>query len=133
MIITGNDIIEYMKVVLKSISLMKPELAERTVHLTHGNVKLPGNEKMSSRKGNFLRAMDVVNVVKEVMGEKYGKEDEIFAGAGCAEELATELSRQGVILEERGAGIDKVDMKVVLAAIKYAFLKYKMGEILYLM
>lgn len=126
-IITGNDIIEYMKVVLKSISLMKPELAERTVHLTHGNVKLPGNEKMSSRKGNFLRAMDVVNVVKEVMGEKYGKEDEIFVEAGCAEELATELSRQGVILEERGAGIDKVDMKVVLAAIKYAFLKYKMG------
>jgi len=64
-IITGNDIIEYMKVVLKAIEQFQPELAGRTVHLTHGNVKLAGGIKMSSRKGNFLRAVDVLDMVAD--------------------------------------------------------------------
>jgi arginyl-tRNA synthetase len=59
-VITGNDIIEYMKVVLKSIEQFQPELAARSRHLTHGIVKLSGGGKMSSRKGNFLRAADVL-------------------------------------------------------------------------
>ena len=94
-VITGNDIIEYMKVVLKSVSLMNPELPERTVHLTHGNVRLPGNAKMSSRKGNFIKAEDVIN------------------------DVASELA------EERGE--QSADFKISMGAIKYAFLKYKIG------
>lgn len=91
-VITGNDIIEYMKVVLASVSEMAPKLPERTRHLTHGQVKLPGNEKMSSRKGNFLKAVDVIELVTQEM-----------------------------------AGNVPVDERIVLGAIKYAFLKYKMG------
>lgn len=64
-IITGNDIVEYMKVVLKAIEQFEPDLAHKTVHLTHGNVKLAGGVKMSSRKGNFLRAVDVLDMVAE--------------------------------------------------------------------
>ncbi len=86
-VITGNDIIEYMKVVLKSVSMMQPELAERTTHITHGNVRLPGNEKMSSRKGNFIKAVDVLDSVKELVPEE----------------------------------------KIALGAIRYAFLKYRIG------
>ena len=59
-VITGNDIIDYMKVVLKSVEQYAPELVARTRHITHGNVRLPGNEKMSSRKGNFVKAVDVL-------------------------------------------------------------------------
>ena len=66
-VITGNEIIDYMKVVLKSVSLYAPELPERTLHLTHGMVKLPGMEKMSSRKGNFLRATDVLDAVASAL------------------------------------------------------------------
>jgi len=94
-VITGNDIIEYMKVVLASVSEMAPKLPERTRHLTHGQVKLPGNEKMSSRKGNFLKAVDVIEMVTQEL-----------AGASEGE---------------------TVDERIVLAAIRYAFLKYKMG------
>ena len=90
-VVTGNEQTEYMKVVLASVSEYAPELVERTTHLTHGLVKLAGNVKMSSRKGNFLRAVDVLEMVREMLGG------------------------------------DKADTKVVLAAIKYAFLKYKMG------
>ncbi len=93
-VITGNDIIEYMKVVLASVSEMAPKLSERTRHLTHGQVKLPGNEKMSSRKGNFLKAVDVIEMVAQELVESTGQ---------------------------------PADEKVVLAALRYAFLKYKMG------
>ena len=90
-VITGNDIVEYMKVVLKSVSMIPggKELAEKTTHITHGNVKLPGHEKMSSRKGNFIKAEEVL---KET----------------C----------------------DKLDgnLALAIAAIKYAFLKYKVGR-----
>jgi len=59
-VITGNDIVDYMKVVLKSVEQYAPELVAKTRHITHGNVRLPGNEKMSSRKGNFVKAVDVL-------------------------------------------------------------------------
>ena len=93
LIITGNDILDYMKVVIKAISLIEPEPAARTRHLTHGNVKLAGNVKMSSRKGNFLKAIDVLALVRQTLADQYGQTSE----------------------------------EVVLAAIKYAFLKNKIG------
>ena len=97
-IITGNDIIEYMKVVLKSIEQFAPELAQRSLHLTHGNVKLAGGVKMSSRKGNFLRAVDVLDVAHEANKQANGRDDE----------------------------------QAVLGAIKYAFLKQRIGaDIIY--
>ena len=92
-VITGNEQLDYMKVVLKSVEQYAPELVEKTSHLTHGLVKLPGNEKMSSRKGNFLKAVDVIDMVKAELQNAY----------------------------------DSADEKVSLAALKYAFLKYKMG------
>jgi arginyl-tRNA synthetase len=92
-IITGNDITEYMKVVLKAIEQFNPELAERTRHITHGNVKLAGGVKMSSRKGNFLRALDVIDIAAEANEEVVGNRDE----------------------------------QVVLAAIRYSFLKSRIG------
>lgn len=92
-IITGNDIIEYMKVVLKSIEQFQPELARRTTHLTHGNVKLAGGVKMSSRKGNFLRAVDVLEIAAEENEKAQGNRNDA----------------------------------AVLGAIKYAFLKNRVG------
>lgn len=92
-IITGNDITEYMKVVLKSIEQFEPELAKRTLHITHGNVKLAGGVKMSSRKGNFLRAVDVLEAAADENEKTQGNRDDA----------------------------------PVLGAIKYAFLKNRIG------
>ncbi len=97
-IITGNDIIEYMKVVLKSIEQFKPELSSRTTHVTHGNVKLAGGVKMSSRKGNFLRAVDVLDVAADENEKAQGNRND----------------------------------EAVLGAVKYAFLKNRIGaDIIY--
>ena len=86
-VITGNDIIDYMKVVLKSVEQYAPDLVAKTLHITHGNVRLPGNQKMSSRKGNFIKAVDILDEVEQKTG----------------------------------------DRTLALAAIKYSFLKYKIG------
>ncbi|MBQ3294083.1 hypothetical protein IJG96_03090 [Candidatus Saccharibacteria bacterium] len=82
-----------MAVVLKSIEQYEKPLVDKTTHLTHGLVKLQGGVKMSSRKGNFLRAVDVLDLVREELRSQY----------------------------------NSTDGTVALAAIKYAFLKYKMG------
>ena len=74
-VITGSEQLEYMKVVLKSVEQYAPELVEKTSHLTHGLVKLPGNVKMSSRKGNFLKAVDVLSMVDAELKNEYGSED----------------------------------------------------------
>lgn len=81
-IITGSEQLEYMKVVLKSIEQYAPELVTKTSHLTHGLVKLPGGVKMSSRKGNFLKAVDVINMVKDALKSEYDSTDEkVYLGA----------------------------------------------------
>lgn len=74
-VITGNEQLEYMKVVLKSVEQYAPELVEKTSHLTHGLVKLPGNVKMSSRKGNFLKAVDVLEMVSDELLREYNSKD----------------------------------------------------------
>ena len=104
-IITGNDIIDYMKVVLKSVEQYAPELSKRTLHLTHGQVKLPGREKMSSRKGNFLKAVDVIELIREEL-----------------------IKVQEEISQNKGEpNPEEVDLRILLGAIRYAFLKYKVG------
>ena len=78
-VITGSEQLDYMKVVLKSVEQYAPELVERTNHLTHGLVKLPGGVKMSSRKGNFLKAVDVLDMIKDELKEEYDSSDETVA------------------------------------------------------
>ena len=93
-VITGNDIIEYMKVVQKSIEQFEPELVRRSRHITHGNVKLTGGQKMSSRKGNVLLALDILD----------------------AASAAQAAMNDG-----------QLDKAVMLGAVKFAFLKAKVG------
>ncbi len=97
-IITGNDIVEYMKVVLKALSHFYPEVVERSKHLTHGMIMLPGGIKMSSRKGNILRATDILD---------------------AANEANKTVNNQN-------------NPDIALAAVKYAFLKNRIGwDIIY--
>ena len=92
-VITGNEQQQYMQVVLKAVEQFAPELASATTHLTHGIVKLAGGVKMSSRKGNILRAVDILDT-------------------------AAEANRQAT---------DQDDEQITLGAVKYSFLKQRMG------
>ncbi|HMS50520.1 MAG TPA: arginine--tRNA ligase [Candidatus Saccharibacteria bacterium] len=74
-VITGNEQEQYMAVVLKAIEQFVPELTQATKHLTHGMVKLQGGQKMSSRKGNVLRAVDVLEAASQANKNATGKTD----------------------------------------------------------
>ncbi len=70
-IITANEIDQYMAVVYKSIEQFEPELVKRSKHLTHGVVKLQGGVKMSSRKGNIVTAQDILEAAR-ITGKESG-------------------------------------------------------------
>ena len=92
-VITANEQEQYMQVVVKALEQFAPDLAHATTHLTHGMVKLAGGVKMSSRLGNFLRAVDVLDAAKTAQLAQNGTDDE----------------------------------RISLGAVKYAFLKQRMG------
>lgn len=68
-IITANEQAQYMQVVLASIAQFAPEPAARTRHLTHGVVKLQGGVKMSSRKGNVVTALAILEAARTAGAE----------------------------------------------------------------
>jgi arginyl-tRNA synthetase len=97
-VITGNEQQQYMEVVLKAVEQFAPELTKATNHITHGLVKLKGGVKMSSRHGNILRAVEVLEAAADANKKLSNNDDE----------------------------------RVVLGAVKYAFLKNRIGaDIIY--
>ncbi|MBP7820777.1 arginine--tRNA ligase [Candidatus Saccharibacteria bacterium] len=98
LVITANDIVEYMKVLFSAMTNFYPEVEQRTTHLTHGIIKLTGGRKMSSRKGNVLMADDIIS--------------------------------DAITANEKSSG--KADNDIAIGAIKYAFLKQRIGgDIIY--
>jgi arginyl-tRNA synthetase len=101
-VITGNEINEYFKVLLKAMSLVFPELAQRTKHISHGMLRLPEG-KMSSRTGNIITAESLITKVTETVLEKM-KDGEIPE------------SERGVVAET-----------IAIGAIKYSILRQAIG------
>jgi arginyl-tRNA synthetase len=60
-IITDSSQKDHLSVVMKSVEQFEPELVARTIHKTHGRIKLAGGVKMSSRKGNILSASAILD------------------------------------------------------------------------
>lgn len=103
-IITGNEINEYFKVLLAALKATNPDLAVKTKHFSHGMVRLPEG-KMSSRTGKVVTGEWLIEEAK-------AKVLHIFA------ETKSELA---------GAVADSTAEKVALGAIKYALLKTNLG------
>lgn len=74
-VITANEQAEYMKVMLASVRLYNPEPASRSKHLTHGMVKLQGGIKMSSRKGNTVGAIEILDSASKANTELTGNDN----------------------------------------------------------
>lgn len=111
--ITGNEINEYFKVLLKALSLIEPEISQKMKHLSHGMVRLPEG-KMSSRTGNVLtgewlmdeavsRARDKIKETKDERGDS---------------------SARGVYPKEA----ERIAQMVGLGAVKWALLRSGIGR-----
>ncbi|OGY16531.1 MAG: arginine--tRNA ligase [Candidatus Chisholmbacteria bacterium RIFCSPHIGHO2_01_FULL_49_18] len=103
-IITGNEVDEYFRVVLKALSLINPALGQKTKHISHGMVRLPGG-KMSSRTGDVITG-------EWLLDEAKGGVTEIIQKAGSLDKSIQ----------------DSVAETVGLGAVKYALLKSSIGR-----
>ena len=68
-VITGNEQNDYFKVVLKAMELLRPESANKTVHIGHGMLRFASG-KMSSRTGNVITGVSLIHDVKNLVLEK---------------------------------------------------------------
>jgi arginyl-tRNA synthetase len=74
-IITGNEIVDYFKVLMKAMEFVIPDVARRTRHIAHGMLRLAGG-KMSSRTGDVITAESLIDDVKTRLGQmKEGREE----------------------------------------------------------
>jgi len=67
--ITANEQAQYFQVMFKSVEQFLPEAAQRAVSMTHGVVKLQGGVKMSSRKGNIVTALQILEAARQAGAE----------------------------------------------------------------
>jgi arginyl-tRNA synthetase len=83
-IITAREQAEYFKVVLKALSLINHDLAEKTTHISHGLVRLPGG-KMSSRTGNVITGVWLMDeAVARIQKEYQDMNHEVAEKVGLA-------------------------------------------------
>ncbi len=68
-VVTGNEITEYFKVLLAVMKRIFPELAKKTRHVPHGMLRLPSG-KMSSRTGEVITAESLIDEVKTKLKDK---------------------------------------------------------------
>lgn len=103
-IVTGNEINDYFKVLLAAMGLVYPEIGQKTKHFGHGMLRLPEG-KMSSRTGNVLTGESIINEA---------------------------VARVKVILDESeslpATDRSEVAEKIGLAAVKFALLRGNIGS-----
>ena len=63
-VVTGNEIKDYFRVVLEAMKQVLPDLAKKTKHIPHGMLRLPTG-KMSSRTGTVIPAEELIEEVKK--------------------------------------------------------------------
>lgn len=100
-VVTGNEINEYFKVLLSAMHDVFPELAAKTIHVSHGMMRLEEG-KMSSRTGNVITGESLIQDV-----------------AGIARERAK---------ESRADNPEKLAEQIAVAAIKYQILRQSVGK-----
>ena len=101
--VTGNEINDYFKVVLRAMQELLPELAVKIRHLSHGMLRLPSG-KMSSRTGQVITAESLIGDVKiKVLAKIQNRE--------LSEEEKNDIAE-----------------KVAIGAIKYSILKQGIGK-----
>ncbi len=68
-VITGNEVNDYFRVLMSAMGEVFPELAKKTHHIGHGMMRLPTG-KMGSRTGDVITAESLIESVSEKVREK---------------------------------------------------------------
>lgn len=104
-IVTGNEIDEYFKVLIAALTALNPELGRKTRHISHGMVRLPEG-KMSSRTGKIITGEWLLDEAKARILD------------------VLQAAKKGFSSEQQTMLAEAIGQ----AAIKYAFLKNSIGK-----
>ncbi|HEY4489686.1 MAG TPA: arginine--tRNA ligase [Candidatus Paceibacterota bacterium] len=102
-VITGNEIKDYFKVILRVLAEIFPDLAKKTLHLSHGMMRLPSG-KMSSRTGEVITAQSLIDEVRQ--------------------KALNKISEGNRNVTDK----NKLSQDIAVAAIKYSILKQAIGK-----
>jgi arginyl-tRNA synthetase len=106
-VVTANEQADYMRVVAKALSLIRPDYTDKMKHITHGMMRLASG-KMSSRKGNVITGESLIRDTIALVSERLKDND-------WDEEWKSKIAEQ-----------------VGVSAIKYSILKQSTGgDIMY--
>jgi arginyl-tRNA synthetase len=100
-IVTGNEITDYFRVVKAALHEIFPDIAKKLVHIPHGMMKLT-SRKMSSRTGD------------------------VVSGESLIEEMTKRANERSK--ESRAEDKEKLAQQIAIAAIKYQILKQSAGK-----
>lgn len=102
-VVTGNEVNEYFKVMLCAMKEVSPEFEEKTKHIGHGMLRLPEG-KMSSRTGKVITGEFLISKLEELVKSKIENRDLL------------DKEKQEIIT------------RVAIGAIKYSILKQSIGK-----
>lgn len=118
-IVTGSEIVDYFKVLVKAIELIDKKLAAKVRHIAHGMVRMPGG-KISSRLGNVISATSLLDEAKQ-RALALSKDSAKGKGQTLAKDDSSQ--RSGLNLEAK-----QIAEQVAVGAVKYAMLRGNVGQ-----
>ncbi|MBI3620129.1 arginine--tRNA ligase, partial [Candidatus Roizmanbacteria bacterium] len=118
-IVTGNEINEYFKVLITALKKIFPDLGKKTYHIGHGMVRLPEG-KMSSRTGKIITGESLLNEVVEKAFKVIEKTTKPTIQGQHVRYVSEATVKPSKMLSTAE--------KVGIASIKYALLKNNIGR-----
>jgi len=103
-IVTGNEITEYFRVLTKVMSLIVPDAGAKTRHLPHGMLRLASG-KMSSRLGEVISADSLIEKVKSGLKEKGKRIDKESLAEDTSEAVAIGAIKYSILKQSPGRDI----------------------------
>lgn len=102
LIVTGNEIVDYFRVLLAAMKQIFPDLAQKTHHIAHGMLRLRSG-KMSSRTGQVVTFVELFEMIKKQVLNKMTD-------------------------KKKMENVEEVAEWVAIAALKYSILKQDIGR-----
>jgi len=102
-VITGNEVKDYFRVVQVAMEQTLPELAEKTKHVPHGMLRLKTG-KMSSRTGDIITAENLLNDVRKRVLQKM-KDADIREKENIADQIAIGAVKYSILKQATGNDI----------------------------
>lgn len=99
-IITGNEIIAYVRVVREALKRIKPALARYMKHIPHGMLRLTTG-KMSSRTGDVISAAAFIDTICD----RVRQQSDLDLSDTEADRIAVAAVRYAILRQEKGKDI----------------------------